>query len=383
MDKEEQNLKPAAGSIEKSKSDKNDASSDEKRGESRLDELTKYFREKLTTLSNENKIKVLREASVDALVEHILKNNVKNIITMSGAGISTSAGIPDFRSPKTGIYHNLAKFKLPNPQCIFDINFFKIAPEPFYTLAKELMPEGYKPTVSHFFIRFLHEKGLLLRHYTQNIDNLERLAGIPDEKLVEAHGTFNSSKCLECNAFYDFDWLKEQIKKTTVPKCENCSGGVVKPDIVFFGENLPDRFHRMVENDFKKADLLIVLGSSLVVQPFASLINHVPTTCPRLLINQEKVGEIHRIAKIMGSNNGFDFEDSSNRDVAFIGECDEGCRYLIRQLGWEDELDELIEKEYKRLESIANSTKKEDQSVENEKLTLLEALDQNNVTKRR
>lgn len=123
-----------------------------------------------------------------------------------------AAGIPDFRSPNTGLYANLDKYKLPHPQAIFEINFFKENPEPFFVLAKELLPEGFKPTVSHYFIRLLHEKGMLLRHYTQNIDTLERIAGLPYDKLVEAHGSFHTGKCLKCRMPYTLDWMKGNNK---------------------------------------------------------------------------------------------------------------------------------------------------------------------------
>ena len=106
------------------------------------------------------------------------------------------------------MYHNLDKYNLPHPQAIFELDFFKKNPEPFFVLAKELIPEGYKPTPSHYFIKLLHDKGLLLRHYTQNIDTLERVAGLPEEKLVEAHGTFHTGRCLACSAPFDLNWMK-------------------------------------------------------------------------------------------------------------------------------------------------------------------------------
>jgi len=98
---------------------------------------------------------------------------VHNIIILTGAGISTSAGIPDFRSPKTGLYANLQKYNLPYPEAIFDINYFKQNPKPFFELAKELFTGNYQPTSTHRFIRLLEEEGKLLRNYTQNIDGLE------------------------------------------------------------------------------------------------------------------------------------------------------------------------------------------------------------------
>lgn len=120
----------------------------------------------------------------------------------------TAAGIPDFRSPGSGLYHNLEKYNLPDPQAIFEIDFFRRNPQPFFTLAKELYPGTFKPTPCHYFIKLLQMKGLLLRHYTQNIDTLERVAGLPGDSIVEAHGTFHTSHCLDCHKEYDKGWMK-------------------------------------------------------------------------------------------------------------------------------------------------------------------------------
>lgn len=106
------------------------------------------------------------------------------------------------------MYDNLQKYNLPHPQAIFELDFFQENPKPFFVLAKELYPGSFKPTVCHYFIRLLHDKGLLLRHYTQNIDTLERVAGIPGEKLIEAHGTFHTGHCLECRKEYPLQWMK-------------------------------------------------------------------------------------------------------------------------------------------------------------------------------
>ena len=79
---------------------------------------------------------------------------------------------------------------------------------PFFDLSRKLFPGSLKPTASHYFLKLLNDKNLLKRLYTQNIDTLERLAGIPDDKLVEAHGTFHSSHCIDCSEEYTFDWMK-------------------------------------------------------------------------------------------------------------------------------------------------------------------------------
>ncbi|XP_049858280.1 NAD-dependent protein deacetylase sirtuin-2 [Schistocerca gregaria] len=318
-----------------------------------IERITQYFARKFGFRRDEDELeepteKILEESSVDGIIKYIKDSKCKNIITMAGAGISTSAGIPDFRSPGSGLYHNLEKYNLPDPQAIFEIGFFRENPKPFFTLAKELYPGSFKPTVCHYFIRLLQEKGLLLRHYTQNIDTLERVAGIPGEKIVEAHGTFHTSHCIDCHSGYSMEWIKEKIFADSVPTCEDCNG-IVKPDIVFFGENLPTKFFTLMQKDFPKCDLLIIMGSSLAVQPFASLIDRVPSNCPRLLVNREKAGERSSLMVMMGLG-GLDFKSEYSRDVALLGDCDYGCQLLADKLGWGDELRELVAKEHKRID---------------------------------
>ncbi|XP_050293398.1 NAD-dependent protein deacetylase sirtuin-2 isoform X2 [Anthonomus grandis grandis] len=197
---------------------------------------------------------------------------------------------------------------------------------------------------------------MLLRHYTQNIDTLERVAGIPEEKLVEAHGTFYTGHCLACREKYTLEWMKERIFKDEIPICEKCPG-VVKPDIVFFGENLPEKFHHSIDADFHKCDLLIILGSSLVVHPFAGLVDMPPSRTPRLLINREKAGHRTGIMAMMGISGGLEFDKKGNsRDVAWLGDCDDGCQLLADKLGWGDELKELLKQEHEKIDK-ANEAK--------------------------
>ncbi|MCJ1263222.1 Sir2 histone deacetylase Hst2 [Lobaria immixta] len=267
----------------------------------------------------------LKQRNLDAVATYIKDGHAKKIVVMSGAGISTSAGIPDFRSPDTGLYANLAKLNLPYAEAVFDISYFRNNPLPFYALAHELYPGKYRPTISHSFVRLLSDKGLLLKLFTQNIDCLEREAGVPGHKIIEAHGSFASQRCIECKTIYPEELMKEAIGKRQVPHCltPECNG-LVKPDIVFFGEQLPEEFHR---NKFlpSDADLCIVMGTSLTVQPFASLPNFCSENVPRLLINLEQVGTL----------------GSRADDVLCLGGCDAGVRKLASALGWLEELEEL------------------------------------------
>ncbi|XP_072030920.1 NAD-dependent protein deacetylase sirtuin-2-like [Amphiura filiformis] len=296
--------------------------------------------------------KLLDELTIEGVARYIKTDQCKNVIVMTGAGISTSAGIPDFRSPGTGLYDNLQKFNLPNPQAIFEIGFFKENPDPFFTLAKELYPGQFKPTPCHYFIKLLAEKGLLQRAYTQNIDTLEHVAGVPRELVMEAHGTFHTGHCLgDCGKEYSQEWMRKEIFCDRTPKCPDCEG-LVKPDIVFFGESLPTRFFPLVMEDFPKCDLLIIMGTSLVVQPFASLVDRVRDTTPRLLINIEKTGQSDPLMSMLGMGSGMDFDsDQKYRDVAQLGTCDEGCYKLAELLGWKADLDEMISKEHAKIDA--------------------------------
>eukprot|EP00299_Pterocystis_sp_00344_P017062 c8559_g1_i1.p1 GENE.c8559_g1_i1~~c8559_g1_i1.p1 ORF type:complete len:275 (+),score=65.36 c8559_g1_i1:39-827(+) len=257
------------------------------------------------------------EVTVKRYAELLRDAPPKSVMVVMGAGVSVSAGIPDFRTPGTGLYSRLERFKLAQPELIFNIQYFRKDPHPFYELAKEMFPGKFDPTPAHFFVRLLQDKGLLLRCYTQNVDTLERIAGIQPGKLVEAHGSFANSHCISCFKEYSTDWVREKIESNKVPVRCSCQG-LVKPDIVFFGESLPDRFFRLMEKDFPKVKYLIVMGTSLKVQPFASLALHVPTKCPRLLINRELVGQ--GMLRFNQSNNF--------RDVALLGDCDEATRLI-------------------------------------------------------
>ncbi|TGZ72210.1 hypothetical protein CRM22_002221 [Opisthorchis felineus] len=281
--------------------------------------------------SADNEPPKLTSVDLEGVAELIKSGTVKNIVTMAGAGISTAAGIPDFRSPKSGLYDNLGQYNLPYPMAVFTIDYFIENPEPFFKVAKGLYRPEAKPTLTHYFFRLLHEKGLLRRHYTQNVDDLERLTGLPEDKLIEAHGTFHTGHCSTCKKLYSLEFMAESVMNDKIPKCQAKScDGVVKPDIVFFGEALPDKFHTNVNPDFSVCDLLIIIGTSLTVAPFCMLVDKVGAGVPRLYINRE-VPEMG-----LGC---VPWDDPENRtDVFFRGDADDGVQRLSELLGWKEEL---------------------------------------------
>lgn len=289
--------------------------------------------------------RMLDSFDISGIARYIAEHSCRNIVVMCGAGISTSAGIPDFRTPGTGLYDNLQRFNLPRAESIFDLEFFRQHPGAFYELCREMWPGNFSPTPAHYFIRLLHDKGILLRCYSQNIDSLEKQAGLPAEKLVAAHGNFDAAHVIDTDPEVEVDIteLKVAVEKGVEgwQALRTKFGNLVKPKIVFFGEALPDRFLELHDKDLQQCDLLIVIGTSLVVHPFAGLVSLAAPTAPRLLINREPAGTVDQLEK------GFRFqlkEQGKNwRDAWSEGDCDGGCRSLIKELGWEADLDALIE----------------------------------------
>ncbi|TYJ55473.1 hypothetical protein B9479_003863 [Cryptococcus floricola] len=151
-----------------------------------------------------------------------LLKNAKKIIVLSGAGISTSCGIPDFRS-STGLYaqlQNEGKYELDDPQQMFDIRYFREKPEVFYSFAKQIYPSNFVPSPCHRWIKMLEDRGVLLRNYTQNIDTLESLAGV--SKVLQCHGSFKTASCLRCKTRHPGRFIEPHIMAQTIPYCEPC-----------------------------------------------------------------------------------------------------------------------------------------------------------------
>ncbi|KAG9068216.1 NAD-dependent histone deacetylase sir2 [Linnemannia hyalina] len=283
-------------------------------------------------------------------VVELLKNS-KRIMVLTGAGVSVSCGIPDFRS-KDGIYSRLSEFELDDPQQMFDLDFFRERPEIFYSFAREIFPSNFTPSPSHYFIKLLEDHGKLLRNYTQNIDTLEQKAGI--RSVLQCHGSFATASCVRCRNQVQGDEIKDSIFKQEVAYCKVCkkptpppkarkrskakfdfddddddseeedddNRALMKPDIVFFGEKLPQIFDRSLADDRELVDLLIVIGSSLKVAPVSDIMHQLPNKVPQILINRTP-------------NHQMDF------DVQLLGNCDAIVAELCRMVGWELKHDKL------------------------------------------
>lgn len=294
--------------------------------------------------------KRLSSFDVKGVAEYIKSGKAKRIVLLVGAGISTELGIPDFRSVGTGIYSNLGKYKLNDPKDIFTLDYFNKNPEPFYDICPTLLPGSHKPTFIHYFANHMNKLNILHRMLTQNIDGLERVAGVPLEKLVECHGTFYTAHCTECKKEYKLDEIREKLKTGKVLKCSSkgCNGNV-KPDIIFFGEKLPGEFNAIARTSCRECDMMIIIGTTLVVQPFAALPGACGEDVPRVLVNMDKVAmyteteeEIDgQICKIKPNNwralLWYDRPDNK-RDVYLGGDCQASIKQLAKELGWYDDI---------------------------------------------
>ncbi|KAI9002572.1 SIRT2 protein [Hyaloraphidium curvatum] len=298
---------------------------------------------------------VLASPDIVGFAEHL--KECRNVVVLAGAGLSTAAGLPDFRTPGTGLYAALEKFKLPYPESIFDLDHFRNDPRAFLAVGRDLMPRPalFQPTLGHYFVRQLSDQGRLLRLFSQNVDGLEYLAGIPDERVVTAHGSFRGGHCAgsdntrPCGHRISAGETRRIMLSGKIEDCvcPRCQIGYMKPDIVFFSESMPEDFWYRAEADLPKADALIVMGTSLQVFPFAGLVDDVPRMVPRLLINKTLDGPFRDLPEI---------RDAFGRDAVYQGSCDDGVKELARLCGFgETELVELADRERAMVKEFGES----------------------------
>ena len=193
--------------------------------------------------------------------------DAENVVFFGGAGVSTASGIPDFRSA-SGLYNSGDnKFGL-SPENILDVDFLYGHPREFYEFYRSSMIyPGAGPNEAHYALQELEEMGKLKAIITQNIDGLHQQAG--SQEVYELHGSVAKNYCIKCGKKYS---LTHVMDTESVPKCERC-GGMVRPDVVMYGEALPSGEWYKAEEAIANADVLIVGGTSLTVHPAASLVN--------------------------------------------------------------------------------------------------------------
>ncbi len=214
--------------------------------------------------------------------EKILKlkeiiDNSNNIVVMTGAGVSTLSGIPDFRS-KDGLYNMKYKY---NPEEILSHHFFMNKTLEFYNFYKDKMNSlDKKPNILHEYLFNLEKIGKLKMIITQNIDGLHTKAG--NKNVIELHGSILRNYCMKCHKYYDASYV---FNSSDIPKC-TC-GGIIKPDVVLYEESLKEDDIINSINIIRKADTLIIIGTSLLVYPANSLISYFRGK-NLIIINNEK-----------------------------------------------------------------------------------------------
>ena len=205
-------------------------------------------------MEQEEKIKKLAE----------MLKNARHAVFFGGAGVSTASGLPDFRSPD-GLAGR--KYKWPFEIMLSHEFFFAHTAEFYDYYFKELDLPGIKPNAAHLSLARLEDAGMIKAVITQNIDGLHQAAG--SRNVIELHGTVSSAHCVRCNRKYDGEEVK---RRAPLPKCD--CGGLIKPDVVLYGEPLPERVFEEAFECISSADTVIVGGTSLNVYPAAGLLTY-------------------------------------------------------------------------------------------------------------
>lgn len=204
----------------------------------------------------------MREAFAHA-VELIRRS--RYLVALTGAGISTPSGIPDFRSEGSGLW------TIYDPMEVASIWAFARRPEAFFDWVRPLarMIRDARPNPAHYALARLEAAGILKALITQNIDELHQKAG--SRNVIEVHGHLREATCIRCYQKVPAGpYLEAFIQDGTIPRCERC-GGVLKPDIILFGEQLPARAFLAAQQEARRADVFLVAGSSLEVAPAGDL----------------------------------------------------------------------------------------------------------------
>ena len=192
-----------------------------------------------------------------------------NIVFFGGAGVSTESGVKDYRS-QDGLYNTVKEYGV-SPEEILSHSFFFQHPETFYDFYRKYFVVDVEPNNAHKALAELERMGKLEAVITQNIDGLHQRAG--SKNVIELHGTASEFNCGACGKGADSKEVVDIIKSGQVPKCKHCNG-LIKPKVVLYGENLYDGVAESAVESIANADMLIIGGTSLAVQPAASFVKY-------------------------------------------------------------------------------------------------------------
>ncbi|MEM9738074.1 MAG: Sir2 family NAD-dependent protein deacetylase [Bacteroidota bacterium] len=290
-----------------------------------------------SSLSAYEKIKL------QAIAQDIKEGKTKNIVILTGAGISTNGGIPDFRS-EGGFYNRVKEYyqkkgqsmppELKSASDFYTNKFLEKNPEDFYAILQRYGKlSGGTPTLTHYFFTLLDQKGLLTQYYTQNVDDLEKKAGLSGEKIYQYHGSMDGAHCMKCKRKASQEAMKPFYQSGEAAMCSKLHGkicdGVMKPNAVFFGD--PVHIDPNASTIAKESDLIIILGTSLRVYPFAGIPDDAPSETPRLFVTKALENSVKE-------------KFTRKHDLLVLHDCDFVIKYLIDCLGWENEIATIMQK---------------------------------------
>jgi NAD-dependent deacetylase len=209
-----------------------------------------------------------------------LLDGAQRVVALTGAGISTASGIPDFRSPG-GLWGDV------DPMEIATLSVFRQDPERFWGFYRERLDvaDRFDPNPGHYFLAHLQQLGKLSAVVTQNIDGLHQASGVEDGRVHEIHGSVRELECLHCGARYPRGRVDE-LSVGGLPRCGEC-GSVLKPGVVLFEEMLPEDTVAASVAAISECDLLLIVGSSMVVHPAAGLPRYRGMDASMVVINRE------------------------------------------------------------------------------------------------
>lgn len=233
-------------------------------------------------------------SAVDVFRALIDRSN--RIVFFTGAGISTESGIPDFRSPGTGLWNKVKPIEFQDFMASENVR------QESWRRRFESTDRSFqdaKPNTGHLAVAKLFEDGKALAVITQNVDNLHQDSGVPDEKVIELHGNAHYATCLSCHLRYELADLKAQFQSLgRVEPCSRC-GGVIKTATISFGQAMPELAMARAQEATNNCDLFIVLGSSLVVYPAAGFPEYAKRLGAKLVIVNREPTPLDDIADLV------------------------------------------------------------------------------------
>jgi NAD-dependent deacetylase len=222
-----------------------------------------------------------------------LIHKARYAVALTGAGISTPSGIPDFRSASTGLWNR------DDPMKVASMTTFRQKPERFYNWLRPLLKKVWdaSPNPAHTAVAELERSGCLKAVITQNIDGLHQMAGA--KNVLEVHGTLTTMSCLHCGmSFGSREFRQQMLDSAFIPRCHHCES-VLKPDIVLFEEMLPEDVWENAEQHCRQADVFLVAGSSLEVIPAAFLPDYALQGGAKLIINNYTPTHLDKNAAVL------------------------------------------------------------------------------------